>query len=112
MTEIIITMGSIGIILLLISFFLNDRFKTIENQIEQMSMAQMQESYQVNKKIKILEEELLPDTLSFDLPSNGNSNLRKQIEALIKSGKSNTEISKITKLSEYDINMIRKQLSI
>lgn len=54
----------IAIALFVLSFFVNDRFEDLENQIEQLSISTMQDTYQMKKKIKILEEELLTDYAS------------------------------------------------
>lgn len=54
----------IAIALFILSFFVNDRFEDLENQIEQLSISTMQDTYQMKKKIKILEEELLTDHMS------------------------------------------------
>ncbi|MDF0727171.1 hypothetical protein PY093_10640 [Cytobacillus sp. S13-E01] len=55
----IIGLLSLSIILLIVSFFKKDKVKEIEEQVDQLSLTLMQESYQLKKKIKVLEEELL-----------------------------------------------------
>ncbi|GAB3051077.1 hypothetical protein [Virgibacillus ainsalahensis] len=57
----IISIIAIAVVLFILSFFMNDKFEDLENQVEQLSITTMQDTYQVKKKIKILEEELLPD---------------------------------------------------
>ncbi|AUJ26261.1 MULTISPECIES: hypothetical protein [Virgibacillus] len=57
----IITIIAVGIVLLAISFFMNDRIEQVESQLEQFSITTMQDTYQMKKKIKILEEELLTE---------------------------------------------------
>ncbi|WP_121639738.1 hypothetical protein [Virgibacillus sp. Bac330] len=57
----IITIIAIGIVLLAISFFMNDRIEQVESQLEQFSITTMQDTYQMKKKMKILEEELLTE---------------------------------------------------
>jgi len=54
----------IGIALFVLSFFTNDKFEDLENQIEQLSVSTMQDTYQMKKKINVLEEELLTDDMS------------------------------------------------
>jgi len=54
----------IGIALFILSFFTNDKFEDLENQIEQLSISTMQDTYQMKKKINVLEEELLTDDMS------------------------------------------------
>ena len=54
----------IGIALFILSFFTNDKFEDLENQLEQLSISTMQDTYQMKKKINVLEEELLTDDMS------------------------------------------------
>ncbi|MFS0672819.1 hypothetical protein [Ornithinibacillus sp. 179-J 7C1 HS] len=56
-----ITIVVIAVALFIASFFLNDRFEKIESEIEQLSISTMQETYQLKKKVKVLEEELLTE---------------------------------------------------
>lgn len=51
----------IGVLLFVLSYFMNDRIEEVENQLEQFSVTTVQDTYQMKKKIKILEEELLPE---------------------------------------------------
>ncbi|SHF61159.1 hypothetical protein [Ornithinibacillus halophilus] len=57
---------AIALVLFVLSFFLNDKFDKLETEIEQLSISTMQDSYQLKKKVQILEEELLTDTISSD----------------------------------------------
>ncbi|APC48249.1 hypothetical protein [Virgibacillus halodenitrificans] len=59
----IISIIGIGLVLFVLSFFMNDKFQELENQLEQFSMSTMQDTYQMKKKIKILEEELLTEEI-------------------------------------------------
>ncbi|MFZ3588155.1 hypothetical protein ACOI1C_02525 [Bacillus sp. DJP31] len=59
MEFVIIGLFSFAILLLILSFFKRDKVKDLEEQLEQLSLMTIQESYQMNKRIKILEEELL-----------------------------------------------------
>jgi hypothetical protein len=61
MIYILVTLIVTGIVLVIISFFMNDKFDEMESQLEQLSISTMQDTYQMKKKIKILEEELLSD---------------------------------------------------
>ncbi|MHA6250969.1 hypothetical protein [Oceanobacillus sp. CAU 1775] len=54
----------IGIVLFILSYFMNDRIEDLENQLEQFSITTVQDTYQMKKKIKILEEELVPEQTS------------------------------------------------
>lgn len=59
MDFIIIGLFSFSIILLVLSFFKRDKVKDLEEQLEQLSLTTIQENYQMKKRVKILEEELL-----------------------------------------------------
>ncbi|GAA0445743.1 MAG: hypothetical protein ACQEWU_12700 [Bacillota bacterium] len=67
MVYAIITIIVIGLVLLTLSYFLNDRMEEVESQLEQFSITTMQDTYQMKKKIKILEEELLTEEFAQDL---------------------------------------------
>ncbi|MGG6431228.1 hypothetical protein ACPF7I_09825 [Anoxybacillus sp. D401a] len=54
-----IGLASFAIILLLISFFQKDPVKEVEEQVEQLTLSTMQQLYEVKKRVKALEEELL-----------------------------------------------------
>jgi len=64
MITVFITLIIVSIVLFVISFFMNDKFSELEGQLEQFSISTMQDTYQIKKKIKILEEELLTEDLS------------------------------------------------
>lgn len=63
----IVTILVIGVVLFILSYFMNDRLEELESQFEQFSITNIQDTYQIKKKIKILEEELLPGNID---PSN------------------------------------------
>ncbi|MFC4022786.1 hypothetical protein ACFOUV_03035 [Oceanobacillus longus] len=65
----IISIIIVGVVLFVLSYFMNDRFEELENQLEQFSITTMQDTYQMKKKIKILEEELMPEVLTQDILS-------------------------------------------
>lgn len=72
MEYVIIGLLSFAILLLIISFLGKDRVKVLEEQVDQLSLTVMQETYVLKKKIKVLEEELLTsDTkLEINIPSS------------------------------------------
>ncbi|HLR01142.1 MAG TPA: hypothetical protein VK111_00145 [Virgibacillus sp.] len=55
-----------AVILFILSYFVNDRIEELESQVEQLSISTMQDTYQMKKKIKVLEEELLTEDISKD----------------------------------------------
>lgn len=64
----------IGIVLFILSFFINDRLEEVESQLEQLSITTMQDTYQLKKKVSVLEEELLPQNISDDAVSSHPKN--------------------------------------
>ncbi|MGJ9456974.1 hypothetical protein [Oceanobacillus sp. CF4.6] len=65
----IISIIIVAVVLFVLSYLMNDRFEELENQLEQFSITTMQDTYQMKKKIKILEEELMPEDLTQDILS-------------------------------------------
>lgn len=114
MIYVITSLISIAVVLFILSFFMNDKFKQIEDQLEQFSISSLQESYQIKKKIKILEEELLSEDVvdnNFTRPTNNQTPLIRNINHLYNQGMSVQEIAKRTNLSEYDVHSIVNQFS-
>jgi len=66
MLTVIITIIVIAVVLFILSFFMDDKIAQLESEVEQLSITTMQETYQLKKKVKVLEEELLPENLSDD----------------------------------------------
>ena len=64
MIYVIITLFTVAVVLFVSSFFMNDKFADIESQLEQLSISTMQDTYQLKKKVKILEEELLTENVA------------------------------------------------
>jgi hypothetical protein len=59
MGYIILILVVVGLLSLIISYFKQDKIKQVEDQIEGTSITMMQELYQIKKKLRILEEEVL-----------------------------------------------------
>lgn len=57
----IVSILIVAVVLFVLSFFMNDRLEELESQVEQLSITTMQDTYQMKKKVKVLEEELLSD---------------------------------------------------
>ncbi|GGK03365.1 hypothetical protein GCM10007063_26960 [Lentibacillus kapialis] len=64
MLSAIVTVIVLGVVLLILSFFMNDKFDDLESELEQLSISTMQENYQMKKKIKTLEDEVLTNDFS------------------------------------------------
>lgn len=118
MIYIFITIILVGIGLFIGSYFLNDKLKEIEDQLEQFSIATMQDTYQIKKKVKILEEELLTnEPIARPTVNNGSTTsdelqnkplLVQKIHHLREQGYSLDDISRETNLSNHDVQTILK----
>ncbi len=64
MFYIFITLIIVSIVLFIGSYYISDKIDQLEEQFEQFSISSMQDTYQMKKKIKILEEELLTEDFS------------------------------------------------
>lgn len=76
----------ISVLLLIISFFLKDPYKELKNELDEFSMQQVQDLYQIKRKLKVLEEELLIEDTDF-APASTTSpapTFKKEIHAIIK----------------------------
>lgn len=115
MVYIFVAIVAIGLILFAVSFFMDDRVEQLEEQLEQFSIATMQDTYQMKKKIKILEEELLTenvvDTNTTNLPPalKNKPLLVQKVYHLHQHGYSNDDIAKQTDLDTHDIQTILQQ---
>jgi uncharacterized protein YigA (DUF484 family) len=58
-STILIVLISLSILLFVLSFFKKDRVTELEKQMEALTIQMMQENYQLKKRLKVLEEELL-----------------------------------------------------
>ena len=56
---VLISLFLFSLLLFILSFFIKDPNKELRKEFDQFSMQQFQEVYQIKKKLKILEEELL-----------------------------------------------------
>lgn len=121
MIYIFLTIILIAIGLFVGSFFFNDKLQGIEEQLEQFSIATMQDTYQLKKKVKVLEEELLTnepiarpitnDEVQTNFVSEDLKNkplLVQKIHHLHEQGFSLEDISKETNLNNHDVQTILK----
>lgn len=119
MLYIVLTIILIAIVLFVSSFFFNDKLSGVEDQLEQFSIATMQDTYQLKKKIKILEEELLTEgpikrpVTNNEQRSNTLSDefknkplLVQKIHLLREQGYTIEDIAEETKLSNHDVQTI------
>lgn len=111
----------IAIILFIISFFMNDKYNEIESELEQLSIQSMQDTYQLRKKLEVLEEELLTGQVvtpshkeevevATEIPSSLKNKplLLQKVYHLHQQGYSVEDIAQQTDLTTHDIQTILK----
>lgn|SRR5699024_3433476 len=121
MIYIFLTIILIAVGLFAGSFFFSDKLKSIEEQLEQFSIATMQDTYQLKKKVKVLEEELLTnEPIARPKADNNETNyqitddlqnkplLVQKIHHLHEQGFSLEDISRETNLNNHDVQTILK----
>jgi DNA-directed RNA polymerase specialized sigma24 family protein len=105
----------LSLLLLIFSFFAKDKMKALEEQIDQLTMSFVQETYQLKKKLKVLEEELLmsdEDIMEIVRQKTFNASVqleREQVLSLYKQGLSYEQIAKETALTTEEVRMILQQ---
>ncbi|USK69217.1 hypothetical protein [Peribacillus asahii] len=121
MEWIILSLFSLAIVLLLISFIKKDKVAKLEEELEQVTLTHMQDIFQLKKKVKILEEELLiqdePKYRSTSVPYQPlsttqpiNEIIKSQVAALYRQGRSLEQIEKQSTLTkEQIIQVIEEQ---
>ncbi|MEC3883112.1 hypothetical protein VKA52_05115 [Halobacillus sp. HZG1] len=118
MIYVIGTLAAVALGLFILSYFMNDRMKELENQVEQVNMTMMQSNYQLKKKMKVLEEELLAEDLTQEImkqPLKKKETPRSlplvdTVLSMYQKGYKTHYIAKQTNLSEYDVqSMIQQQ---
>ncbi|WP_079509756.1 hypothetical protein [Mesobacillus jeotgali] len=105
MGSIIISLIVLAALLFALSFFLKDPYKELREEIDQLTIQQIQDLYQIKKKLKVLEEELLVGDTNLDKQTSFNTG-KKQIHDIIK--------NQVWSLAQQgmDLNQIAKQSSL
>ncbi|WP_017728331.1 hypothetical protein [Halalkalibacterium ligniniphilum] len=107
MEWMIIGLLILSIVLFILSFFRKDKTAELERQMENFSITLMQEIYQLKKKIRILEEELLieqnPTSRS---RSSSTAALTEEVFQLYEAGYSIDEIAKSTGLNKPEVEQL------
>ncbi|RWZ60071.1 hypothetical protein EQV77_01910 [Halobacillus fulvus] len=113
MSYIIMTLLGVSVVLFILSFFMHDRLKEMDEQIEHVSMTMMQHNYQTKQKLKILEEELLADDIAGEILKNASqdpyskkSTQKRTIEEMHERGYKINYIAKQMDLSEADVRAL------
>ncbi|MBM7650041.1 hypothetical protein JOC78_003025 [Bacillus ectoiniformans] len=85
MNGLIIGLACAGVILLIISLFQKDPAHQLKKEVDELSMQFLQETYQLKKKLKVIEEELLiTDTVPNEKAYKAFSGQSGQINEIIK----------------------------
>lgn len=109
MLDMAIILLATGVVLIAISFFIKDR-NQVEKEVEELSINLFEETNKLNRRLKIVEEELMLDTqpvISKSIPRHQPAPKRQvheilvnQILALHRQGFQVNEISKRSSLPE------------
>lgn len=114
MEYVVASLFAIAIILLLVSFFLRDTNQDIREELDQLTIQQVQELYQIKKKLRVLEEELLitNDSLPRDYPKNDiHEIIKNQVWSLVQQGKSVDQIAIQSSLTVEEVDSIIQEFS-
>ncbi|USK53753.1 hypothetical protein LIS82_19385 [Cytobacillus solani] len=121
MEYVMIGLLAFALILLIISAFLKDPYKMIREEIDQLSMQQIQEMYVIKKKLKVLEEELLVGDEAFrpspsirqPFPSERkevHEIIKNQVWSLAQQGLTVDQISRQSSLSSNEVETILSEM--
>ncbi|MGO4887174.1 hypothetical protein ACJ2A9_05395 [Anaerobacillus sp. MEB173] len=107
METILLILFASSCVLFLLSFFRKEQNKEVERQIENFSITLMQEIYQLKKKIKVLEEEILigSDEKYFETPGIQQNSQQKIID-LYENGYALREIAEITSIASEAVEEV------
>nr|WP_309543415.1 hypothetical protein [Cytobacillus firmus] len=122
MESIMLALLILSIGLLILSVFLKDPYKELREEMDQMSMQQIQEMYQIKKKLKVLEEELLvgeePFIQQVPAESSAHSLVKREVHEIIKNqvmlltrqGLSVEQIARQSSLSPDEVKTIQTEM--
>ncbi|OKL38114.1 helix-turn-helix domain-containing protein [Domibacillus mangrovi] len=111
MNGLLIGLAAAGTAFIVLSFFLKDRQQQLEKDLEELSLQMLQEHYQINKKIRLIEEELLiSDDLSPSIKKPGpiNQIIQNQVIALYNQG---VDIPQIAGQSSLSVKQVKRILA-
>lgn len=111
----------LSILLIIVSFSLKNPYKDLKKELDQLSMQQIQELYQIKRKLKILEEELLVEDIGYkpslsieqvnDQKREIHAIIKNQVWSLARQGLSIEQISKQSSLDSEDVQKIIHEFS-
>ncbi len=111
----IIALAALAIILVVISFFAKDELKPLEEQIDHLTVSLAQETYQIKKRLQVIEEELLiPERQRSASPRLGGSlpPADRRILFLHKQGFPLEDIARETGLTVSEVERAVRRLRI
>jgi hypothetical protein len=116
MEYVLLSLLVVSILLFVLSFFVKDPVKELKSEIDQLSLNQIQELYQMKRKIKILEEELLVPDSDFSSTASQKREvhaiLKNQVWSLSQQGLSIEQIAKQSSLPIEDVEIILNEFSM
>ncbi|WP_345239685.1 hypothetical protein [Pontibacillus salipaludis] len=120
MIYMFLTLFSVALVLYILSFFTKSRIQDLEEQIEEISLNTIQETYQLKKKMKVLEEELLieedagpfyKESVSRASNESDGGSIGHKVLTLYQEGYTTKEIAEKTSMKEHDIFVTLRQYS-
>lgn len=106
----IIALAALSILLLVLSFFAKDEWKPLEEQIDQLAVSLAQETYQMKKRLQVIEEELLIPERRRPPRRGPFSDTERRIFFLHKQGFPLEEIAQETGLTIAEVERIVRRL--
>jgi hypothetical protein len=120
MNTIIIVLLGVSLLLFALSFIQKDRYRLLEKEVEEVSINYLQENYQIKKRLKVLEEELLVENGEFiKVHTDTKHNLgqkpiheivKNQVISLHQQGVHVDQIAKQSALSTFEVKKIINSL--
>lgn len=112
MEYVMFALIGISCMLLVVSFFAKDRLKQVEEQLDQLTISLAQETYQLKKRLKVVEEELLmDDTMTKKHADTGHFSIREHILFLYKQGLSAEQIARETAMTVEEVRMVLRGIA-
>lgn len=117
---VLISLFLFSLLLFILSFFIKDPNKELRKEFDQFSMQQFQEVYQIKKKLKVLEEELLVNDIDFSPTLSSFTKVEKteihdiiknQVWSLCKQGIPIEQIAKQSSLTVDEVQTIIKEFT-
>lgn len=97
----------LSLILFLLSFFQKDPYRDLKEEVDQLTLQYVQEIYQMKKRLRVLEEELLVNEDHFTTVSKSTRDIheiiKSQVLSLAQQGKSIEQIASQSSLSKEDV---------